>query len=77
MYFYILNFAPLTEQCLNIHMKTAKNKDCKILPREEEVQVCWSQYLFWVLNEVPQNDVPISLPNNTSIRYYIGTTCSQ
>ena len=38
-------------------------------------QVCWSQYPFWVLKEIPQKDLPISPHKNTSTRYDICTTC--
>ena len=52
-------------------MKAAWGKVHKRLARKEEAQVCWSQYLFWVLKEIPQKDLPIFSPKNTNIT---GTT---
>ena len=53
-------------------MLTARGKVHKSLTWKEEVQVCWSQYLIWVLKEIPQNELPIFLPLKTQVnhKYY-------
>ena len=57
-------FCPLllTEQGSNIYVKTAWNRDCKSLVRQEGIQVCWSPYLFSMLKEIVQKDIPIFSP---------------
>ena len=57
----------------SLYVTTAWNWDCKILVRQEGVQVCCLfQYLFWVLKEIPQKGLAIcSKKNHQYCRYYL------
>ena len=59
----------------SLYVTTAWNWHCKILVRQEGVQVCCLfQYLFWVLKEIPQKDLAICSKKPISI---VGTTYSK
>ena len=61
---HILNSAPIINRTVSqyIHTKTVWNRDRKSFDSQERIQVYWSQYLFWVLKEIPQKDLPIFCP---------------